>query len=136
MTTTYNPNTAEAPAKPMFNSTRVGLALGIVLAIATIIAAAAMMVLGVQIVTQGALIGALLFNSLFVLAVYRYLARGRSLDVRNTAGLILLVMAFASGLGMAIASVKAPAYVALVALYGLAYLVAFGSFTWDMSDDS
>jgi membrane protein CcdC involved in cytochrome C biogenesis len=118
----------------MFMSTRFGGVLACLLAGFSIVGAAAFLLTGAPASVKGILIGCILFNAGVLAFAASYFLRGRNIEHRTTAGLILFVICFASAIGTIIVSSKGgPAL--LVGLHCLANLVAFSAFVWDLEDD-
>ena len=121
--------------KPMFATTKFGGYAGVVLASLTILFSAYSLMVGVTGIGKGAVTFSLLFNGIFLAYAYFYFMGGRKLENRTSGGLVLFVVACASGLGVAIVSGKNASYMLPAAIYAGAYLLAWASFIWDLSDD-
>ncbi len=121
-------------ARPMFTSTRFGGVLACLLAGFSIVGATAFLLAGAPASVKGILIVGIMFNVGALGFAGAYFLRGRNLDNRTTAALILFVICFASAIGTIIVANKGgPAF--FVALHCLANLVAFSAFVWDLEDD-
>jgi hypothetical protein len=121
-------------ARPMFTSTRFGGVLACLLAGFSIVGASVFLLAGAPAAVKGILIVGILFNAGVLGFAGAYFLKGRNLDNRTTAALILFVICFASAIGTVIVANKGgPAL--FVALHGLSNLVAFSAFVWDLEDD-
>lgn len=125
---------SQTAARPMFTSTRFGGVLACLLAGFSIVGAAAFLAVGAPAAVKGILIAGMLFNLGALGFAGAYFLKGRNIEHRTTAALILFVICFASAIGTVIlASKGGPAF--YVALHCLANFVAFAAFVWDLGDD-
>jgi len=121
-------------ARPMFTSTRIGGVMACLLAGFSLVGAAAFLLSGAPPAVKGILIAGMMFNTGLLGFAGAYFLKGRNLEHRTTAALILFVICFASAIGTIILINKGgPAF--FVALHCLANLVAFSAFVWDLDDD-
>lgn len=125
---------SHAPARPMFTATRFGGTFACLLAGFSIIGAGAYLASGAPPAVKGILFACILFNAGVLGFAGTYFLKGRNIEHRATAALILFVICFASAIGTIIlASKGGPAL--MVGLHCLANLAAFSSFVWDLEDD-
>jgi hypothetical protein len=125
---------SHAATRPMFTSTRFGGVLACLLAGFSIAGAAVFLLTGAPASVKGILMAGILFNAGVLGFAGAYFLRGRSLEHRTTAALILFVICFASAIGTIIVAGKGGPTL-IVALHCLANLVAFSAFVWDLEDD-
>lgn len=124
----------QSEARPMFTATRFGGVLACLLAGFSIVGASAFLLSGAPAAVKGILTAGILFNAGVLAFAASYFMRGRKIEHRTTAALILFVICFASAIGTIIVSSKGgPAL--YVAAHCLANLIAFSAFVWDLSDD-
>ena len=125
---------SHAATRPMFTTTRFGGVLACLLAGFSIVGATVFLLTGAPAAVKGILIAGILFNTGVLGFAGSYFLRGRQIEHRTTAALILFVICFASAIGTIIVAGKGgPAL--LVGLHCLAHLVAFSAFVWDLEDD-
>jgi heme A synthase len=118
----------------MFTSTRFGGVLACLLAGFSIVGASVFLLTGAPVSVKGILIAGILFNAGVLGFAGTYFLRGRNIEHRATAALILFVICFASAIGTIIVASKGGPTL-IVALHCLANLAAFSAFVWDLEDD-